>query len=132
MESPIDQIIDKIRPVAGLTYSQAKDLAYKILSLFPTQLTEEEVERIISQCASEVTLSNDVVMVERKILAKALATPTFSGEKECACVYEGEPHGIEFINMPSGKPFAIGGTNTKDRFKFCPWCGGKIKKPTDS
>lgn len=48
----------------------------------------------------------------------------------CKCVYEGEPHGIEFINAPSGKQWAIGGTNTKDRWQFCPWCGGTC--PTSS
>ena len=47
MNDLIDKIIDKIRPVAGLTYEEAKDLAYKILSLFPTPLTEEEVEKIL-------------------------------------------------------------------------------------
>lgn len=44
--------------------------------------------------------------------------------KKCKCVYVGEPHAIEFINSPSGRQWAIGGTNVQDRWKFCPWCGG--------
>ena len=46
---------------------------------------------------------------------------------QCVCVYESDCHGIEMIKSPSGKEWAIGGTNTKDRWKFCPWCGGEIK-----
>lgn len=46
--------------------------------------------------------------------------------KKCQCVYESECHGIEMIKAPSGKEWAIGGTNMQDRFKFCPYCGGKI------
>jgi len=43
------------------------------------------------------------------------------------CVYESDCHGIEMIKSPSGKEWAIGGTNTKDRWKFCPWCGCNIR-----
>ena len=48
---------------------------------------------------------------------------------KCECVYESECHGIEMIKTPSGEEFAIGGTATKDRFKFCPYCGGYIENP---
>jgi len=48
-------------------------------------------------------------------------------EDYCKCVYESDCHGIEMIKTPLGREFAIGGINTKDRFKFCPYCGKKIK-----
>lgn len=47
---------------------------------------------------------------------------------ECKCIYKSDCHGIEMINASSGKSWAIGGTNHKDRWKFCPWCGGSIKQ----
>ena len=50
-------------------------------------------------------------------------------EIKCNCVYAGEPHGIEFIDAPSGMQIAIGGTDTEDRFLYCPWCGGYILRP---
>ena len=59
-------------------------------------------------------------------LAKDFCSRFSPARKVCKCVYVGEPHGIEFINTPSGKQWAIGGTNTQDRFKFCPWCGGTV------
>ena len=46
----------------------------------------------------------------------------------CKCIYESDCHGIEMIKSPSGKEYAIGGTNHPDRWKFCPWCGGSIAK----
>ena len=47
-------------------------------------------------------------------------------EPKCECLYESDCHGIEMIKAPSGKEFAIGGTDTEDRFRFCPWCGGGL------
>lgn len=44
----------------------------------------------------------------------------------CKCLYESDCHGIEMIKSPSGKEWAIGGTDTQDRWKFCPWCGGAL------
>ena len=95
MKSLIDQIIDKIRPVAGLTYNQAKDLAYKILSLFPSQLTEEEVEKILPAKmdvnkppfgkdihARRIGYNQAIDDCKSTLIGKC-ATPTFSGgEKE--------------------------------------------------
>lgn len=49
------------------------------------------------------------------------------GYKICKCVYESDCHGIEMIKTPSGEEYAIGGTDTKDRFRYCPYCGGEIK-----
>jgi hypothetical protein len=46
--------------------------------------------------------------------------------RKCKCVYESECHGIEMIKSPSGEENAVGGTDTMDRWKFCPWCGGSI------
>jgi hypothetical protein len=46
--------------------------------------------------------------------------------KKCKCLYESDCHGIEMIKSPSGKEWAIGGTNTKDRWLYCPWCGGSL------
>lgn len=52
---------------------------------------------------------------------------------QCKCVYEHDCHGIEMIKSPSGKEWAIGGTHTKDRWKYCPWCGGVLNNnPTPS
>ena len=48
--------------------------------------------------------------------------------KACHCAYESDCHGIEMIKSPSGKEWAIGGTNTQDRWKFCPWCGGSLSR----
>ena len=48
--------------------------------------------------------------------------------RKCKCLYESDCHGIEMIKSPSGKEWAIGGTDTKDRWKFCPWCGGALPK----
>lgn len=48
--------------------------------------------------------------------------------KICECVYEG-PHGIEMIKDPSGKEWAIGGTDRPNRWKWCPYCGGAIPNP---
>jgi len=42
-------------------------------------------------------------------------------------IIESNCHGIEMIISPSGKEWAIGGTNTEDRFKFNPWSGEPIK-----
>lgn len=52
-----------------------------------------------------------------------------SGDKDEACehIYESDCHGIEMIKSPSGKEWAIGGTNTKDRWLFDPWCGKKLR-----
>lgn len=47
-------------------------------------------------------------------------------EKKCKCLYISDCHAIEMIKSPSGKEWSIGGSETQDRFKFCPWCGGKI------
>lgn len=33
---------------------------------------------------------------------------------------------VQYFFTASGIEFAIGGTDTADRFKFCPWCGGVI------
>ena len=67
----------------------------------------------------------------------ALLPPTLNEEekvttdtqKYCECIYESDCHGIEMIKSPSGKEWAIGGTKTQDRWKYCPWCGGVIDKP---
>lgn len=48
--------------------------------------------------------------------------------KICKHVYESDCHGIEMLLAPDGREFAIGGTNVKDRFKYDPWCGGRILK----
>lgn len=45
---------------------------------------------------------------------------------KCECFYEEPSHGIECIKSPSGKEWAIGGICTKDRFLYCPWCGGYL------
>ena len=45
----------------------------------------------------------------------------------CPHVYESDCHGIEMIKSPSGREFAIGGTNHKDRWLYDPWCGQAIK-----
>lgn len=50
-------------------------------------------------------------------------------EVECRCVYDSDCHGIEMIKAPSGKEWAIGGTHSIDRWKFCPWCGGILNNP---
>ena len=50
---------------------------------------------------------------------------------KCKCMYESDCHGIEMIKSPSGKEWAIGGTNTEDRWRFCPWCGGRTKEVED-
>jgi|GEM_PF-5080741 hypothetical protein len=47
-------------------------------------------------------------------------------EPKCECLYESDCHAIEMIKSPSGKEWAIGGTDTEDRWKFCPWCGGGL------
>lgn len=50
------------------------------------------------------------------------------GESEwCPHVYVSDCHGIEMIKTPSGKEFAIGGTDIKDRILYDPWCGKPIK-----
>lgn len=64
-------------------------------------------------------------------------TPKFTGNpgksEPCEHVYESDCHGIEMIKSPSGKEWAIGGTNTKDRWLFDPWCGKKLinKQPSE-
>ena len=55
-------------------------------------------------------------------------TPESTVEKETSMqeiekVFISDCHGIEMIKTPSGKDFAIGGTNTPDRFLFNPWNG---------
>ena len=55
-----------------------------------------------------------------------------SQQEYCSHLYESDCHGIEMIKSPSGKEWAIGGTKTMDRWKYCPWCGkllGKSLKP---
>ena len=46
----------------------------------------------------------------------------------CKYVHASDCHGIEIIKSPSGKDWAIGGTDTQDRFKYCPWCGGELPR----
>lgn len=55
---------------------------------------------------------------------QALAEET----RGCPHVYESDCHGIEMIKSPSGKEWAIGGTNTRDRWSHDPWCG----RPTNA
>lgn len=49
-------------------------------------------------------------------------------EAVCPHIYEG-PHGVEMIRSPSGKEWAIGGTDHEDRWKRDPWCGKRIPNP---
>jgi len=65
------------------------------------------------------------------VAQKEVSLPKPRDRKErCNCVQCIDPHGIEIIKMPSGKDLAIGGTDTPDRFRFCPFCGGYIPKET--
>ena len=63
-----------------------------------------------------------------KRLILALAEEEITPQMLCQCVYESDCHAIEMIKCPSGEEIAIGGTHTQDRFKFCPYCGGRISR----
>ncbi len=62
--------------------------------------------------------------------ASAEAQPK-DGERICPHMYEDDSHGIEMIKGPSGKEWAIGGTDTEDRWTHDPWCGGRIVEVTE-
>jgi len=63
-----------------------QELTDQILSLFPPQLTEEQIKKIIVDITNKWTNSIgnpfDLEGEQAKAIAKALATPTFSGEKK--------------------------------------------------
>lgn len=48
------------------------------------------------------------------------------GERICEHMYESDCHGIEMIKSPTGKEWAVGGTNDPDRWTHDPWCGGEL------
>lgn len=95
---------------------------------------EDEVEEIFNDIFSWKFEKQGIVepmsfgLVQRKELSEHLIKLGYSKSPvpSCECVYEHECGGIEMIKSPSGKEWAIGGTRTKDRWKFCPWCGGVI------
>jgi hypothetical protein len=65
-------------------------------------------------------------------LANSILEALGRQEMMCKCVYESDCHGMEMIKAPSGREMAIGGTKYIDRYRFCPYCGGKIPNPLPS
>lgn len=70
-------------------------------------------------------------ILERTKLNVELVMPISKGVvRACPHMYESDCHGIEMIKDPTGKEWAIGGTNRPERWTHDPWCGLPIKPLT--
>lgn len=79
-----------------------------------THIPEEDIEPAIR-----------MIMISVRQEVK-FGTPSVPSVDSCECLYESDCHAIEMIKSPSGKEWAIGGSCTIDRWRYCPWCGKEI------
>ena len=96
----------------------------RILEIKKEKSLEEKLHYYLSDSSNHMLLKGQVA----KELA-LIATKHFANKQNGFCnhFFKSDCHGIEMIVDPDGKEWAVGGTKTKSRWLFDPWCGNAIR-----